>query len=195
MKIIVGLGNPGSKYKNNRHNIGFRSIDFIVEKCSIPINKRLCQSDTGRGAMAGEEVMLVKPRTFVNLSGEAVSCLMDKFHIDPDDLLIIHDDLDLPTGRLRLRLGGRSGGHRGIKSIIKCIGSEHFYRVRIGISRPENTLTRSTSEDEIIDYVLGNFSPAEEELIQPALARAAEAIECILREGMASAMNIFNRRG
>ncbi|MHB8085724.1 MAG: aminoacyl-tRNA hydrolase [Dehalococcoidia bacterium] len=193
MKIIVGLGNPGNKYKNNRHNIGFRCIDFITEKCTIPVNKRNCQSDTGRGVMAGEEVMLVKPRTFVNLSGEAVSCLMDKFHVDPDDLIVIHDDLDLPTGRLRLRLGGRSGGHRGIKSIIDCIGSEDFYRVRIGISRPENTSPRSTNEDDIIDYVLGNFAPVEEELIQPALDSAAEAISCIITEGMTTAMNRYNR--
>ncbi|MGA2367650.1 MAG: aminoacyl-tRNA hydrolase [Dehalococcoidia bacterium] len=194
MKIIVGLGNPGSKYKNNRHNIGFRCIDFIAEKCSIPVKKRLCQSDTGRGVIAGEEVLLVKPHTFVNLSGDSVACLLDKFHADLGDLLVIHDDLDLPTGRLRLRLGGRSGGHRGIKSIINCTGGQDFYRIRIGISRPDNTTSRLKDEDDIIDYVLGDFSSTEEGLIQPALASAAEAISCILAEGMTAAMNRYNRR-
>jgi PTH1 family peptidyl-tRNA hydrolase len=142
----------------------------------------------------GEEVMLVKPHTFVNLSGEAVACLLDKFHIGPDNLLVIHDDLDLPTGRLRLRVGGRSGGHRGIKSIINCTGSQNFYRIRIGISRPDNITSRSKDEDNIIDYVLGDFTSTEEELIQPALASAAEAISCILAEGMTAAMNRYNRR-
>jgi PTH1 family peptidyl-tRNA hydrolase len=194
MKIIVGLGNPGSKYKNNRHNIGFRCIDYIAEKCSIPVKKRLCQSDTGVGTIAGEEVLLVKPHTFVNLSGDAIACLLDKFHTDSDDLLVIHDDLDLPTGRLRLRMGGRSGGHGGVKSIINCTGSQDFYRVRIGISRPDNTSNRSKNEDDVIDYVLGDFSSAEEELIQRALQSAAEAISCILSEGMTAAMNRYNRR-
>jgi PTH1 family peptidyl-tRNA hydrolase len=195
MKIIVGLGNPGNKYKNNRHNIGFRCIDYMAEKFSIPVNKRLCQSDTGRGLIADQEVLLVKPRTFVNLSGNAVACLMDKFHADPDELLVIHDDLDLPTGRLRLRMGGRSGGHRGIKSIINCIGSQDFYRIRIGISRPENTTSRLKDEEDIIDYVLGDFPSNEADLIQPALNGAAEAISCILAEGMTAAMNRFNRHG
>ena len=136
----------------------------------------------------------MKPHTFVNLSGDAIACLLDKFHTDSDDLLVIHDDLDLPTGRLRLRMGGRSGGHRGIKSIISCTSSQDFYRVRIGISRPDNSSSRTKSEDDIIDYVLGDFSSTEEELIQHALVSAAEAISCILSEGMTAAMNRYNRR-
>ncbi len=194
MKIIVGLGNPGSTYKGNRHNAGFRCIDYISERCSIPVKKRLCQSDTGRGVIAGEDVLLVKPHTFVNLSGESVSCLLDKFHVETNDLLVIHDDLDLPTGRLRLRLGGKSGGHRGIKSIINRVGSEDFYRIRIGISRPESTGNRSAHEHEIIDYVLGDFTPDEEELIQTAVTLASEAIECLIAEGISTAMNKYNQR-
>ena len=195
MRIIVGLGNPGSHYRLNRHNIGFRCIDHIADKFSIPIKKRLCRSDTGQGSIDGCEVLLVKPRTFVNLSGEAVACLLDKFHAEPGELIVIHDDLDLPTGRIRLRMGGKSGGHRGIKSAIDCIGSPDFNRVRIGISRPGNKGSRYADEDEIVDYVLGDFPPEEEELIKTAVASVAEAVECLLKDGLETAMNRFNRRG
>jgi len=195
MKIIVGLGNPGSHYRLNRHNIGFRCIDHIADKFSIPIKKRLYNSDTGQGNIDGCEVLLARPRTYVNLSGDAVACLLDKFHVKPGELIVIHDDLDLPAGRIRLRLGGGSGGHRGVKSTIDCIGSPEFNRVRIGISRPGNKGSRYADEDEIVDYVLGNFPPEEKEVIQTAVASVAEAVECILKEGMETAMNKFNKRG
>ena len=195
MKIIVGLGNPGSHYRLNRHNIGFRCIDHIADKFSIPVKKRLCRSDTGQGSIAGCEVLLARPRTYVNLSGEAIACMLDKFHVKPADLIVIHDDLDLPTGRIRLRLGGKSGGHRGIKSTIDCIGSPEFNRVRIGISRPGDKGSRYADEDEIVDYVLGDFPPDEEDVIKTAVANVAEAVECLLKDGLATAMNRFNRRG
>ena len=195
MKIIVGLGNPGRHYRLNRHNIGFRCIDHIADRYSIPVKKRLCRSDIGQGSIAGCEVLLAKPRTYVNLSGEAINCLLDKFHTEPGDLVVIHDDLDLPTGRIRLRLGGKSGGHRGIKSIIDCIGSPDFNRVRIGISRPGHEGSRYGDEDEIVDYVLGDFSPQEEDIIQSSVASVAEAVERILTDGIEIAMNRFNRRG
>ena len=195
MKIIVGLGNPGSHYRLNRHNIGFRCIDHIADKFSIPIKKRLCRSDAGQGSIADCEALLVKPRTYVNLSGDAVAGLLDKFHVKPGELIVIHDDLDLPTGRIRLRLGGGSGGHRGIKSIIDCIGSPDFNRIRIGISRPGNKGSRYADEEEIVNYVLGNFLPEEKEVIQTAVANVAEAAECILKDGFEIAMNRFNRRG
>ena len=195
MRIIVGLGNPGNQYKNNRHNIGFRCIEQIAEQHSIMLKMRLCQSDTGQGDITGEDVLLVKPRTFMNLSGVAVSCLLNKFKVGPGDLLVIHDDLDLPTGRLRLRLGGSPGGHRGVRSIIDRIGTEDFYRIRIGISRPTNAGGQSWNEDEIIDYVLGDFTDEEEELVKPAENIASQAIECILTEDIDAAMNKFNKRG
>ena len=195
MKIIVGLGNPGSHYRLNRHNIGFRCIDHIADKFSIPIKKRLCRSDAGQGSIAGCEILLIKPRTYVNLSGEAIKCLLDKFHVKPRELIVIHDDLDLPTGRIRLRLGGKSGGHRGIKSTIDCIGSPDFNRVRIGISRPGNQGSRDADEDEIVNYVLGDFPPEETKTIQTAVASVAEAVECLLTDGLEIAMNRFNRRG
>lgn len=195
MKIIVGLGNPGSHYRLNRHNIGFRCIDHIAERFSIPVKRRLCQSDTGQGSIAGSEVVLVKPRTYVNLSGKAAACLLDKFHAKPADLIVIHDDLDLPTGRIRLRLGGKSGGHRGVKSTIDCLGTPDFNRVRIGISRPANSGQRKTGEDEIVDYVLGDFPPEEDDIIKTAVINVAEAVECLLQDGLEGAMNRFNKRG
>ena len=195
MKIIVGLGNPGSHYRHNRHNIGFRCIDYMADKFSIPVKKRLCKSDAGQGNIAGCEVLLARPRTFVNLSGEAISCLLDKFHAKPGELIVIHDDLDLSTGRIRLRLGGKSGGHRGIRSTIDCLGSPEFNRVRIGISRPGNKGSRYADEDEIVDYVLGDFPPDEEDIIKTAVANVAEAVECVLIDGLELAMNRFNRLG
>jgi PTH1 family peptidyl-tRNA hydrolase len=194
MKIIVGLGNPGGHYRLNRHNIGFRCIDYIADKFSIPVKKRLCKSDMGQGSIAGCEVLLARPRTYVNLSGEAIACLLDKFHAKPGDLIVIHDDLDLPVGRIRLRLGGGSGGHRGIRSAIDCLGSPDFNRVRIGISRPGNKGSRYADEDEIVDYVLGDFPPEEADIIQTAVTGVAEAVECILADGLEAAMNRFNRR-
>jgi PTH1 family peptidyl-tRNA hydrolase len=195
MKIIVGLGNPGSHYRLNRHNIGFRCIDYIADKFSIPIGKRLCKSDTGQGSIAGCDVLLARPRTYVNLSGEAISCLLDKFHAKPADLIVIHDDLDLPVGRIRLRLGGKSGGHRGIRSTIDCIGSPDFNRVRLGISRPANSGSRHGDEDEIVDYVLGDFPADEADIIKTAVANVAEAVECLLADGLEATMNRFNKRG
>ena len=195
MKIIIGLGNTGKHYQNNRHNVGFRCIDHIADKYSIPLKKRLCQSDIGQGTIAGCEVLLAKPRTFVNLSGNAVEGLLTKFKAEPGDLLVVHDDLDLPSGRIRVKLGGKSGGHRGIKSIIDSIGSQDFCRIRIGISRPDNESSQYRDEDEIVDYVLSDFTSGEEEIIQPAVARVADTIECILAEGIAIAMNKYNRRG
>jgi PTH1 family peptidyl-tRNA hydrolase len=195
MKIIVGLGNPGSHYRLNRHNIGFRCIDYIADKFSIPVKKRLCKSDMGQGSIAGCEVLLARPSTYVNLSGEAIACLLDKFRAKPADLIVIHDDLDLPVGRIRLRLGGKSGGHRGIRSAIDCLGSPDFNRVRLGISRPANSGSRHGDGDEIVDYVLGDFPADEADIIKTAVANVAEAVECLLADGLETAMNRFNKRG
>lgn len=194
MKIIMGLGNPGRQYQHNRHNVGFHCIDRLAETHSIKFRNKLCQSQTGTGQIAGEEVVLAKPATFVNLSGNAAACLLKRFDCTPQDLIVIHDDLDLSSGRIRVRLGGRSGGHRGIKSIIQAIGSQDFNRVRIGISRPFLERAGDDYESEIVDYVLGNFSRQEDDLMQPALDLACDAACVILTEGIAAAMNRFNRR-
>ena len=192
-KLIVGLGNPGKAYAHNRHNIGFRCINYLGRLHSIPVKQRQCQSQIGIGRIAGVELMLVKPKTFVNLSGEAVSRLIRRYDIAANDLLVICDDLNLPPGKLRLRQGGSSGGHKGIDSIISALGSQDFHRIRIGIGRPvRKDGTAIADEDGIISYVLGDFTPQEEKTIKPAIASVAEAVECILTEGITAAMNKFN---
>jgi PTH1 family peptidyl-tRNA hydrolase len=135
--------------------------------------------------------LLAKPRTFVNLSGNSVACLARRHDISLDGLLIVYDDLDLPLGKIRLRSGGGSGGHKGIKSIISALGTENFPRIRIGIGRPQIE-EQSSGEDVIVSYVLGDFSPQEEEVIKPAIVRAAEAIDCLLSQGIEVAMSKFN---
>ena len=193
MKLVVGLGNPGKVYAHNRHNIGFRCINYLGRLHSIPVKQRQCQSQIGIGKIAGAEIVLVKPKTFVNRSGEAVSQLMRRYDIAADDLLVICDDLDLPPGKLRLRQGGSSGGHKGIDSIISALGSQDFHRIRIGIGRPtREDGTAIADEDGIISYVLGGFTPQEEKTIEPAIASVAQAVECILAEGITAAMNQFN---
>ncbi len=193
MKLIVGLGNPGKAYAHNRHNIGFRCVNFLSRHHSIPLKKNECRSQTGSGKIAGTPVLLAKPKTFVNLSGEAVSRLMKKHSVVIDDVIVIHDDLDLPLGKLRIRKGGRSGGHKGVNSIIASVGNSDFCRIKVGIGRPvtpDGLLI--TDEKVIVDYVLGDFTPEEEEAIKPIIARVAEAVECLLTEGLTAAMNRFN---
>lgn len=194
MKLIVGLGNPGRAYASNRHNIGFRCVDFLSRRHSIPLKKNECRAQTGSGEIAGIPVLLAKPKTFVNLSGEAVRRLVQKHSVALEDIIVVHDDLDLPLGRLRIRRGGSSGGHKGIASIISAIGSKDFCRIKVGIGRPLGPDgTPTTDEKVIVDYVLGDFTPEEEKVIAPVIARVAEAIECLLTEGLTAAMDRFNR--
>lgn len=194
MIIITGLGNPGRKYAQNRHNIGFRCIDRLSLLYSIPVKKAQCQSLTGQGIIDGINVVLAKPTTFVNLSGHAVSALLRKHRCTTTDLIVIHDDLDLPVGRIRIKQGGKSGGHRGINSIISSIGSDNFFRIRIGISRPEHR-PDVLYEEAIIEYVLSDFSPHEERLIESSVELACEAIRVLIKNGIETAMNKYNRRG
>jgi len=193
MKLIVGMGNPGRAYAHNRHNIGFRCINHLAKLHSIAVKQRQCQCQIGTGEVTGAELLLAKPGTFVNRSGEAVGRLMRRYGIAVDDLLVIHDDLDLPPGKLRVRQGGSSGGHRGIDSILSALGSQDFPRIKVGIGRAtEEDGTRVTDEDAIINYVLGDFTPQEDKTIKPVIALVAEAIEYILAEGITAAMNKFN---
>ncbi len=194
MNLIVGLGNPGKAYAHNRHNIGFRCINYLARLHSIPAKKHQCQSQIGSGEVAGVEVLLAKPKTFVNLSGEAIGLLMRKYSIPVNDLIIIYDDLDLPLGKLRLRPGGSAGGHKGINSIISALGSKDFGRIKVGIGRPtKEDGTPVTDEDAIVNHVLSDFTPQEEKAIKPAIARVAEAIHCVITEGIIAAMNKFNQ--
>ncbi len=194
MKLIVGLGNPGKTYAHSRHNIGFRCLNHLARVHSITIKQHQCQSRVGTGKIAGTEVVLAKPQTFVNNSGKAVGSLMQHHHISPADLIVIYDDLDLPLGKIRLRYGGSSGGHKGMQSIISALDSQEFSRIRVGIGRPTRGGGQPTTEEEfIVDYVLSDFTSAEEKLIKSAIVQVAEAVQYILAEGIEIAMNRFNR--
>jgi PTH1 family peptidyl-tRNA hydrolase len=191
VKLIVGLGNPGRAYGRDRHNIGFRCLNYFASLHCIRFDRRQCQARVGIGETGGNTLLLAKPRTFVNLSGNAVACLARRHDIPLDGLLVVYDDLDLPLGKIRLRSGGGSGGHKGIKSIISALGTEDFPRIRMGIGRPQ-VEEQASGKDIIVDYVLGDLSPQEEEVIKPAIARVAEAIDCVLSQGIEVAMSKFN---
>jgi len=188
MKLIVGLGNPGLFYSRNRHNIGFICLRHLAREHGINLDKKQSQARIGAGEIADEAVILARPHTYMNNSGRAVCQLMSRFDIAPGDLIVIHDDLDLPPGRIRIRQGGSSGGHKGIESIIGEVGNRDFIRLRIGIGRPPE----NAGEADIIDFVLSDFTPEEERIIKPAVARVSDAILCLLTEGLEAAMNKFN---
>ena len=178
MRLIVGLGNPGREYAHNRHNIGFRCINHLAKKYAIQVKQHSCQSQIGKGKIASAEVLLAKPKTYVNESGKAVSQLLRKYKISSEDLLVIYDDLDLPLGKIRIRQGGSAGGHKGIKSIIAALGSQDFARIKVGIGRPVDEAGKSLSyEDAIVGYVLSDLTTTEDKLIKPAIATVAEAVE------------------
>jgi len=193
MKLIVGLGNPGKIYARNRHNIGFRSIDYLAKLYTIGTSRRQCHAQAGTGKIADIKIVLAKPATFVNQSGAAVSCLVHSHNVVLSDLIVIHDDLDLPLGKIRLRSGGSAGGHKGIKSIISTLGGKDFCRIKVGIGRPmKEDGTVVNDEDGIVDYVLSDFTPREDDIIKAAIAQVAKAVQSILTEGITAAMNKFN---
>jgi peptidyl-tRNA hydrolase, PTH1 family len=191
MRLIIGLGNPGKAYARNRHNVGFQSLSYFARLHSIQFDRRQCRARAGTGEVRGEKLLLARPGTFVNLSGESVACLVRKHKILLSDLLVIYDDLDLPLGKIRVRQSGSSGGHKGMNSIIYALDSEDFPRIRVGIGRPQEG-KQVIGEDVIVNHVLSDFSPEEEEIIKPAIAKVAEAIDCFLSEGIKAAMNKFN---
>lgn len=187
MKLIVGLGNPGRAYAHNRHNVGFTCLNHFARRQGIKFDKKQGLARIGLGEVAGNKVVLARPQTYMNLSGQSVSRLMQKFNIDLNDLMVIHDDLDLPLAKIRLSFGSSSGGHKGINSIIQELGSRDFIRIRIGIGRPAEI-----SDDEIIAYVLSDFTPEEKKAIAQIIPKVSEAILCLLTEGLTPAMNKFN---
>jgi PTH1 family peptidyl-tRNA hydrolase len=189
MKLIVGLGNPGRSYARHRHNVGFMALNHFARAQGIKLDKKKGMARTGEGKVAGNKVVLARPQTFMNDSGLSVSHLVEKFKIAPGDLIIIHDDLDLPLAKIRISFGSSSGGHKGINSIIQELGSQEFNRIRIGIGRPDKP---QISEDDIIDYVLSNFTPAERRAIDQIIPTSTQAILCLLKEGLTPAMNKFN---
>ena len=195
MKLLVGLGNPGSRYANTRHNIGFMVLDRIAKK--VPI--QLIRSDTlvemYQTTIEECRVLLLKPQTFMNRSGLAVQFVMQEYAIAPQEIIVIYDDLDLEIGRLRIRKQGGHGGHKGVRSLIEHLDTRNFLRVRMGIGRPDSTFeTREdSSRDQIVDYVLQPFSQEEQPVIDEALKRAGEAITLIVTDNVDSAMNVYNR--
>jgi peptidyl-tRNA hydrolase, PTH1 family len=189
MKLIVGLGNPGKGYSNNRHNIGFLCLNHFARLNRIALDKKQAKARVGTGRVAGIEVVLAKPQTYMNASGTSVVQLMQKYAVVPDDLIVIHDDLDLPLGKIRLRRGSRSGGHKGADSIIASLGTRDFTRIRVGISRPQ---VQGEEESCIIDYVLGDFTSEDKPLLENTIQRVSQAIVSLITEGLAAAMNQFN---
>ena len=184
MWLIVGLGNPGKTYAKTRHNLGFMVIDELSSKFSISVKNKSKNFLSGSGCISGKEVVLIKPLTFMNKSGIAVRDAMRKYE-DIDDILIVHDDLDLDTGVLRIRKNGSAGGHKGIESIIEVTGTKDFLRLKIGISRNN----RIPAEE----YVLGPFDMQEKSVIKEAIEKAVEALVMILDKGVSSAQNKFHR--
>jgi PTH1 family peptidyl-tRNA hydrolase len=191
MKLIVGLGNPGKTYAHNRHNVGFWCLNYFARLHSIRFDHRQCRARVGIAEVRHEKLLLAKPGTFMNLSGNSVACLVRKHGIPLSDLVVIYDDLDLPLGKIRLRQSGSSGGHKGMNSIISVLGSEDFPRIRVGIGRPQAE-EQSMSEDAIVDYVLSDFSSQEEAIIKPVITTVSEAIDYFLNQGIEAAMSKFN---
>lgn len=188
MYVIAGLGNPEKKYENTRHNVGFDVIDALAGKHEIPIREAAFQARLGKGLINGQKVMLVKPQTYMNLSGESLRLITDYYKINvPEELIVISDDISLPPGNIRIRKKGSAGGHNGLKNIILHLGTEQFQRVRIGVGEKPRQM-------ELIDYVLGHFSKEERMLIDGSIANAAEAIEIMLQDGAECAMNLFNKK-
>ena len=192
MKLIVGLGNPGRHYVNNRHNVGFKCVDLFAREQGISLTQRGALSKLGTGEVSGIRIVLAKPQTFMNLSGEAVSALVRRYKISAKDILVICDDLDLPLGKIRIREKGSAGGHNGLKSIIAHLGTREFSRIKVGIAPAEGTNSTSTSKIDAIEHVLSDFTEAEKTVMQDVYVEVAAAIESILTEGIAAAMNKFN---
>ena len=186
MYIIAGLGNPGKKYENTRHNLGFLTLDRIADKLGVEVKKKKFNSLVGEGRIGSEKIILLKPQTFMNNSGLAIKEAVDYYSIDDTNLMVIYDDFDIPIGRIRIRKSGSSGTHNGMRSIVDHLGSREFPRIRIGIG--------SDSSGELMDYVLGSISKREQELLTDAIERASSSAICYVDEGIDIAMNRYNRQ-
>ena len=186
MKIVVGLGNPGSKYDGTRHNVGFLVIDRVAQQQEIVVDRLECDALTGVGKTSETPLVLAKPQTFMNRSGVAVAALLREYGASLADLVVIYDDLDLPLGRIRIRSNGSAGGHRGISSIIEHLGAASFCRIRLGIGRPPQGVNA-------VDFVLAPFGQAENGAMYDVITRATAALGCLVDQGVAAAMGTYNR--
>ena len=187
MKLIVGLGNPGRQYAGTRHNIGFGVIARLSDEYHIPLNSKEHKAVCGKGFIEGEKVILAQPQTFMNLSGESVRSIADYYKIEPEDIIVAYDDIDLEVGQIRVRRKGSAGGHNGIKNIISHLGTNEFPRVKVGVgAKPQG--------GDLVNHVLGHFSKEEQPLMQEGITKAKEALNLILAGNMDQAMNEYNRR-
>lgn len=186
MQVIIGLGNPGSQYAATRHNMGFMALERISRRLGIPVEKKGFSGLYGKGVAAGKPVLLVQPMTFMNESGLCVGQIVRYFHVDLQDVLVIYDDIDLPCGKLRMRLSGSAGTHNGMRSIVAHLGEGGFPRLRVGVGRPH-------PGGDLIQFVLGTPGGEERVLLAPALDRAAETAEAWVCQGAEAAMQLANR--
>ncbi|WP_026693218.1 aminoacyl-tRNA hydrolase [Peribacillus kribbensis] len=186
MKVIIGLGNPGKQFDQTRHNIGFEVVDELSSKWGIPLDQAKHKGLFGMGTVNGEKVLLLKPMTYMNLSGESISAVLNFYKLAPKDIVVIYDDLDLPSGKIRLRQKGSAGGHNGIKSTIAHLGTQEFNRIRIGVGRP-------SEKNSVSNFVLGKFSPEERAEMSKVVERSAEACENWLSNDFLQVMNQFNK--
>lgn len=189
MKIICGLGNPGREYERHRHNIGFQVLDALAARWKAPITGNKFNAELATASFASQKVLLLKPQTFMNISGQSLAAAANFYKVPVEEVLVVHDELDLPFGRLQLKPGGGSGGHNGLKSIAESWGEQDYARLRFGIGRPP-----APGPDRVVGHVLSNFSEEEQPLLPPVIVRAVEGCELWARDGMQKAMNAFNRK-
>lgn len=191
--LIVGLGNPGERYAESRHNVGFRCMERLAQRYEVRLDRKECRARVGTCRRENQTLLLCKPQTYVNLSGESVGCLVKRYNVSPDRVIVVCDDLDLPAGKVRVRASGGAAGHKGMKSIIQHLGSDEFPRVRVGIGRPTpGDGSTEKDRDRIVEYVLDRFSPEEEQTMGPAIEGVVDAIDCVVQQGVQPAMSRFN---
>lgn len=187
MYLIAGLGNPTKEYDKTRHNVGFSVIDVLADRYRIDISEKKHKALCGRGVIAGQKVLLLKPQTFMNLSGESIRAAADYYKIEPEEMIVIYDDISLDPGQLRIRLKGSAGGHNGIKNIIANLGTQDFPRIKVGVGAKPPRM-------DLADYVLSRFGAGEQKLMEEAFGEAAEAAVMMMTDGAERAMNHFNAK-
>ncbi|WNG19151.1 aminoacyl-tRNA hydrolase [Cystobacter fuscus] len=190
MKIICGLGNPGREYERHRHNVGFMVVETLLPRARAELHQEKFQARVGQGTLGGEKIVFLEPQTYMNLSGRSVAEAARFYKVAVEDVLVIHDELDLDFGRLQLKAGGGSGGHNGLKSTVSSLGADSFIRLRFGIGKPQGP----NAKERVAGYVLSNFDDGERRRLDELLAQAADAAETWVRDGLATAMNRYNKR-
>jgi PTH1 family peptidyl-tRNA hydrolase len=190
MKLICGLGNPGREYERHRHNIGFMVVEALLSRARAELNQEKFQARVGQGTLGSERILFLEPQTYMNLSGRSLAEAARFYKVAVEDILVIHDELDLPFGRLQLKAGGGTGGHNGLKSSVQSLGADGFIRLRFGIGKPEGP----NAKERVAGYVLSNFDDGERRQLEELIGRASDMAETWAREGLATAMNRFNRK-